>query len=47
MNKLEFLAILYSLDKMHAKGNHEDAHDVIKKLIRQAEGIKEKPQQEE
>ena len=42
MTKLELLAVLYSLDKLHEVAKPEEAHAVIKKLIKEAESDKRK-----
>ena len=42
MAKLELLAVLYSLDKLHEVAKPDEAHAVIKKLIEEAESERNK-----
>jgi len=40
MNRLEFLAVMYSLDRMNDMKDHEGVGIVIKKLIKEAESTR-------
>ena len=44
MTKLELLTLLYSIDMVLRKGTKEDVQEVITRLIKLAEGTKEKPE---
>jgi len=44
MTKLELLAVLYSLEALHEENKPEAAHKVIKRLIKEAESEKKKPE---
>ena len=37
MTRLEMLVVMYSLDKLLEKKETDAAHDVVKKIIREAE----------
>ena len=45
MTKLELLTVLYSLDSLHEEGKPEAAHNIIKRIIKEAESDEKKSEE--